>query len=390
MTLGIAWRLVVQEPGGERRTVRLDDEASTVVGRAPGETGRVLVLADPYASKRHLVLRSSASGLVGEDLGSSNGVLCNGRKITQASPLEAGDLLRVGRTDLRVECEVTAGSSGISLGPTIDGRYHVERELSRSELATVYRVRSRDGGLLRALKLVELEQEAAALHLQREIRLLRRLSHPHLVRIEDAGEEDKRVWLATGWIAGGTLYERVSRQGPLGEAEVRILASQLLGALGAAHAIGVIHRDVKPDNVLLDARQDGPWAVLADFGLAAPTSSDTPSRFTTTGSAKGTPRYMAPEQLRDAKRAGGAADQYGLAATLYHALCGEWHLRSTGRGFWVDVLEAPVVPLQERRSDVTAAFARWLERALARDAAQRYASIGVMQRALGNAVAGAG
>lgn len=379
----VTWRLSITEPGAVTRSEPLAEGAPTVVGRSPGAQEPGLVLADPFASKRHATLRPVGEAVEVLDLGSSNGVLLNGHRIQASALARVGDVVQVGRTRLLLERDGPR-SPGLeaALPAALADRYVVEQALSENETASVYRVTEGPRGRRLALKVVRSADATAATHLQREIRLLRRLAHPHLVAIVDGGEVDGCVWLATDWVVGGSLEERVRTAGPLSEAEARAVADQLLDALGIAHALGVVHRDLKPANVFVDSARAWPFVVLGDFGLAAPASTDTPSRLTTTGSMKGTPRYMAPEQLRDAKRAGPAADQFGLAATLYHALTGAWHLTESGRGAWLDLLDSKVVPLRERRDDLSAGFSSWLERALAREVSARYPSVAAMRRAL--------
>ncbi len=378
----MGWRLTITEPGAGPRQEPLEEGVARVLGRAPGADEPGLVLADPYASKRHASLKPVGEAVEVLDLGSSNGVLLNGHRLESRALARAGDQLQVGRTRLVLEREAPAPQGpDARLPAALAARFRVEEALSENETATVFRVRDGEQGPRLALKLVR-SADAAASHLQREIRLLRRLSHPHLVSIVEGGEADGCVWLATSWVEGGSLEERVRGTGVLSEAEGRVVADQLLDALGSAHALGVVHRDVKPANVLLDAARPWPYAVLGDFGLAAPASVETPSRLTTTGSMKGTPRYMAPEQLRDAKRAGPAADQFGLAATLYHAVTGAWHLVETGRGVWLDLIEGRVVPPRQRRPDLSEGFSRWLERALSREPSARYPSVAGMRKAL--------
>lgn len=160
------------------------------------------------------------------------------------------------------------------------------------------------------------ELAVARARIRREAEVLRRLSHPGIVRLLDVLDDGDDLVLVMPYLPGGSLADRVARHGPLPADEVASLARQLLDALAAAHRAGVVHRDVKPANVLFDA--DG-WPHLADFGVAA--TGDTTAGLTAHGWVVGTPEFMAPEQARG-ERPGPAADVFSLGATLVHATTG--------------------------------------------------------------------
>lgn len=381
----MAWRVRIQEPDLAAREEDLAPDGPTVVGRAPDPSERGLPVRDLYASKRHAVLRPHDDLVDVSDLGSSNGVHLNGFRIGTNVAARPGDVVRVGRTTLCLTWLPPAApeaASGLSLPAGLASRFVPLARLTQHATGTVLKAQRADGSACVALKLVRAEGSSAGQHLARELRILRRLDHPNVVRLLEGGETDGHAWLATEWIEGRTLTEHVRQVGPMAEGEVVTLGGQLSGALGAAHRLGVIHRDVKPDNVMLDGRKPWPCAVLVDFGLAAPLSASTASRLTTTGAVKGTPLYMAPEQLRDSKHAGPAADQFGLAATLYFALTRAWHVKETGRGVWMDLLESVPVPLADRRRDLSPALVRALDRALLAQPERRHPSVEALQRAL--------
>ena len=202
-----------------------------------------------------------------------------------------------------------------SLGP-----YEVLEELGRGASGAVLRGRDPRDGREVALKLLlePLEGEGRQ-RILRELTLLRALDHRGIVRVLDHGLDGAgRPWLALELVSGGSLEDRVRTRGPLPDAAVRALGAELGEALAHAHARGLVHRDLKPGNVLLEA--DG-RARLADFGLARRQGPVDATRLTETGAILGTPAYMAPEQARDA-RVGPAADVWALGATLYFALTG--------------------------------------------------------------------
>ena len=199
------------------------------------------------------------------------------------------------------------------------GPWELGEELGRGAMGVVFRARHGGTGREAALKLLlgalDVDEQR---RFQREVHMLAGLDHPGVVRLLDHGVDERgRPWLAMELVSGGSLESRVTRGGPLPPGEVLALGRALAGALAHAHGRDLVHRDVKPGNVLLDPAGR---PRLADFGLGRRTAPDV-SRLTATGTVVGTPLYMAPEQARDA-RVGPAADVYGLGATLYFALTG--------------------------------------------------------------------
>jgi hypothetical protein len=177
------------------------------------------------------------------------------------------------------------------------------------------------GGTSVALKRVAVaggpgELAVARARIRREAEVLRRLSHPGIVRLLDVLDDGGDLVLVMPYLPGGSLADRVARDGPLPAAEVAWLARHLLDALAAAHRAGVVHRDVKPANVLFDATGR---PHLADFGVAS--TGDVTAGLTAHGWVVGTPEFMAPEQARG-ERPGPAADVFSLGATLVHAATG--------------------------------------------------------------------
>ncbi len=255
-------------------------------------------------------------------------------------------------------------------------------ELGRGGMGVVYRVRAAGGGEA-ALKLLLGTDEATFARFERERRLLASLGEAEgFVGLVDAGTSREGAWLVMPFVAGGTLRSRLER-GPLGVEETVSLGLQLATALGKAHERGIVHRDVKPENVLFTASGR---ALLADLGLAkhfdrsAPGGSQSLS-MTRAGSFKGTAGYVAPEQLANAATVGPRADVFALGAVLYECLCG----RPAFRG------DTVVELLAELSSGTREPIRRpgvppWLEevvgRALAVDARDRFADGTSLARAL--------
>jgi formylglycine-generating enzyme required for sulfatase activity len=216
---------------------------------------------------------------------------------------------------------------------------------------------------------------------QREVRALGQLHHPGLVEVLDAGEKDGVPWFAMRRVAGGSLEERLRTRGPLSPAEAIGLGIQLCEALGVAHGRGILHRDLKPDNVL--CTPDGPY-VVTDFGLMKDVASAESVRLSQTGALQGTPGYWAPEQAGgQGQGATFATDVYGVGAVLYAALTGIPPIQGEG------LLEL-VVATQERAPTppsalvaVPAGLERVILRCLEKSSADRFASLEALGKALG-------
>ncbi|MFN8460055.1 MAG: serine/threonine-protein kinase [Anaerolineae bacterium] len=218
------------------------------------------------------------------------------------------------------------------LGQNI-GAYHIESIVGSGGMAVVYRARHPQHGTV-ALKVLFPPPNAGAdllARFEREARTVARLRHPAIVRVLDTGQAEGRAYLAMTLIEGESLADRLARHGALDEADAIDIAWQMADALDYAHRQGVIHRDVKPSNILLTPEGR---AVLTDFGVAL--ALDDPA-LTRTGHTVGTPAYMAPEQAGDGP-VDGRADLSALGVVLYHMVAG----RPPFRGATPQVLHAHV------------------------------------------------
>jgi hypothetical protein len=215
----------------------------------------------------------------------------------------------------------TGDRSGDSREVGATGRYQLEKELGRGAMGVVYR--AFDTVLEREVALKELaqhfsQQSELARRFRQEARLLARLSHPNIVQVYDLVEDRGRLWIAMELVTGGTLSDVMERVGgPLPWGEVAGLGQQIASGLAFAHENGVIHRDVKPINVLL-TQGEAPVAKLTDFGLAKHLES---TAHTQAGTLLGTARYMSPEQAAG-QPTDTRSDIYSLGITLYELLCG--------------------------------------------------------------------
>ncbi|MBL4848169.1 MAG: serine/threonine protein kinase, partial [Planctomycetes bacterium] len=202
------------------------------------------------------------------------------------------------------------------------GGYEVLDELARGGMGVVYRGRDpRNGGLV-AIKLILAGREAGDASLrrfEREAAALSRVRHTNVLAIHGSGFERGAPYLVTDLLTGGTLQERINRQGPLPPTEAAALTAAIARGVALVHANGILHRDLKPENVLL---RPGGEPCLADFGLVSELDPAR-SRLTATGSLLGTPSFMSPEQAKgDWSGLGPHSDVYGLGAILYTALTG--------------------------------------------------------------------
>ncbi len=225
----------------------------------------------------------------------------------------------------------------MSAGQAADGRlppgamvagYRIEARIGRGGMATVYRAHDERLGRTVALKVMvpalAADQEFRARFI-RESRVAAATDHPHIIPVYEAGEGNGLLFIAMRFVRGGDLRWHLSQSGQLAPEVVADIVSQIASALDAAHKRGLVHRDIKPGNLLLDVGSDTgepDHVYLSDFGLSKDSISvGTMTALTSTGQVLGTLDYMAPEQI-EGKPIDGRADQYGLACTAYELLCG--------------------------------------------------------------------
>ncbi|MEO0605603.1 MAG: serine/threonine-protein kinase [Myxococcota bacterium] len=202
-----------------------------------------------------------------------------------------------------------------------EGRYLLHEQLGEGGMAWVYRATDRRLGAARAVKLIRLDEEPRASWRRRfqvEAKAMARVRHPNVVQVFDTGCEIDVDYIVMEYVRGGSLDGRLADQGTLAPAEAVRLLRQVLHGLDAVHGAGIVHRDVKPGNILLDEAGD---ARLTDFGIAM--VDDAAMRRTRAGVGMGSFAYMPPEQRQDASGVTHAADIYAAGATLYRLLTGE-------------------------------------------------------------------
>lgn len=264
-----------------------------------------------------------------------------------------------------------------------EGRYAVEREIGKGGNARIYLARDAAGTEV-ALKILhpELLVSVAADRFLREIRLARQLDHPHIARLLDSGEREWLVYFVMTYEEGPTLREHLARSGPLSVAETIRLAGDLLDALEHAHAHGIVHRDVKPDNVVLATR----GAVLLDFGIARAVAASGSDRLTRSGIAVGTSTYMSPEQITALKEIDHRSDLYSLGAMLFECLAGQPPFTHRNEAVVLQLhLTQPAPDVRTLRPETPPDLAVGIARALLKAPEERWQSAAAMRDALAGA-----
>jgi len=241
-------------------------------------------------------------------------------------------------------------------------------------MATVHLAEERKHKRKVAIKVLKPEFGASvgAERFLREIGIAAQLSHPHIVPLIDSGESDGSLYYVSPYVPGGSLRDRLLRQKKLAIDDALRIAHEVGVALDYAHRNGFVHRDVKPENILFADDH----ALLADFGIAHVRSSAGGETLTLAGLALGTPEYMSPEQASGETDIGIPGDIYGLACVFYEMVAGEPPFKGTSaRATMAKQVTERARPLRTLRPDAPSGFERVLEKALAKDPAQRFETV---------------
>ena len=277
---------------------------------------------------------------------------------------------------------------GLAAGSRVAG-YRVEEPLGTGGMAVVYRARDERLRRLVALKVLDpalAADEEFRWRFTAESRAAAAVDHPNIIPVYEAGQAGRALFIAMRLVTGGDLRGVLAREGPLAPGRMAGLLSPVASALDAAHGAGLVHRDVKPANVLVDTGPGRPEHVyLSDFGISKGAASS--ARLTGTGQFLGTPSYTSPEQVKGLA-VDGRADQYALACVAWQLLTGTVPFqRDQGLAVLLAHLSEPPPPLAALRPGLPAAAGQVLARAMAKDPADRYPSCGGFTDALRDALA---
>jgi serine/threonine protein kinase len=260
------------------------------------------------------------------------------------------------------------------LAEALAGHYVVEREVGAGGMATVYLARDVKHDRQVALKVLRPELSAAlgSERFPREIKFVAQFNHPHILSLYDSGEAQGFLYYVMPFVEGESLRDRLLREKQLPIADAVRILKEVADALAYSHARGVVHRDIKPGNVLLSGRH----AVVTDFGVAkAVTASAARDTMTTVGMAVGTPHYMAPEQAMGQGEIDQRADIYALGILAYEMLTGRTPFSAeTAQGILAAHVMEPPKPIRELRPAIPEPLADVMMRCLAKNPTDRWQS----------------
>jgi serine/threonine protein kinase len=250
--------------------------------------------------------------------------------------------------------------------------YELDAEIGRGGMGVVYRCRDVKLRRFVAIKVLPPDlafRDEVRVRFLREAETAAQLNHPNIVPIFSVDERDGMVWFVMGLVDGESLGARLIREPRPPYVEVKRILREVADALSYAHARGIIHRDIKPDNILLDRLTGRP--IVTDFGIARAIETD--SRLTVTGTAVGTPAYMSPEQAMGEGEIDGRSDLYSLAVVGYQMLAGELPFKASNTpAMLMKHLSDPLRPIRTVRPEVPPALASLIERTLAKKPHQRW------------------
>jgi hypothetical protein len=270
------------------------------------------------------------------------------------------------------------------LAEALGDAYTIEGEVGRGGMGVVYR--ARDERLQRRVAIKVLPPELAFQkdireRFTREAQTAAKLSHPHIVPIHTVGEGQGLVYFVMGYVDGESVAGRIRRRGKLPVDEARRIMGEAADALSAAHALSIIHRDIKPDNILLEGSRGR--VMVTDFGIAKALSSTSGATLTGAGVAIGTPAFMSPEQAAGEREIDGRSDVYSLGVVAFQMLTGELPFNApTVAGILMKQITEPAPDLRARRPDVPEDLALAVSRCLEKDPENRWPSADSLRRAL--------
>jgi len=412
-----------------------DQHDTFLIGRS--ENAHLYLPEDRFFSRHHCLLEIAPPRCFLRDLGSTNGTFVNGERVQEVF-LKSGDRIQGGQTILEVDVqaepkpavgeaptlmrplELTVECANCGRRETVEGSatsdrmtficedcreelkrkpqpvpgYQMIKMLGRGGMGCVMLARSEKNGEAVAIKTLLPEvaiTDQALRRFMREIEVAAALDHPNIVRFLESGTHNGAVYLVTEYVEGSDAARLADSQGgrlPYKEA-IHVIA-QALDALAYAHGKGYIHRDIKESNILLKGTAPNYTAKLTDFGLAKSFTNTGMSGITMAGDMAGTFAYMPPEQIKDFRNVKPTSDIYALGMTAYSLLAGDTALDvGSGNDMAATVraiFDGQIVPLRQRVPDVPERVAEVIERALAKDPANRWQTAAAMRTALMHAV----
>ena len=273
---------------------------------------------------------------------------------------------------------------GTHVAKVLSANYELESEIGRGGMGIVYC--ARDKRLKREIAVKVLPPELSfradiRQRFLREAETAAQLNHPNIVPIYTVEERDNLVYFVMAYIKGDNLGQRLQQHGPIPPVEVRRILREVADALAYAHHRNVIHRDIKPDNIIID--EETGRAMVTDFGIARALTDSGDSRLTATGMAIGTPAYMSPEQSAGDSAIDGRSDLYSLGVVGYQMLCGQPPFVATNTpSMLVKHLSEKPIPVDERWPDLPPDLSRAVMMCLEKDPADRFPSAAAFAVAL--------
>ncbi len=270
------------------------------------------------------------------------------------------------------------------LNAALEGRYRIERELGEGGMATVYLAKDLKHNRHVALKVLkpELAAVVGGERFLAEIETTANLQHPHILALFDSGEADSFVFYVMPYVEGESLRDKLDREKQLGVSDAVAITQKVAGALDYAHGNGVVHRDIKPGNILLSEQGE---PLVADFGIALAVAQAGAGRITETGLSLGTPHYMSPEQATGDRDVDPRSDVFALACVLYEMLAGEPPFSApTAQAVLVRILTTEAPAITAVRRTVPPHVAAALVKSLEKLPADRFTSAAEFGAALGD------
>ena len=412
------------------RVFTFDQHDTFLIGRS--ESAQFCLPHDKYFSRHHCLLEIAPPQCFLRDLGSTNGTLVNGQKVDSVY-LKSGDKITGGETVIEVKvtsdvspnpspypsptpsiitiqclnCGVLASAEAsrpdaklsfvcddcrekLKQNPQPIPNYQMIRILGQGGMGSVMLARSLKDGRAVAIKTLLPEvavSEQSMKRFMREIEVAASLQHPHIVSYIEHGTHNGMIYLVSEYVGGMDASKLAKhRGGKLHYMEVAKIIEQTLSALDFAHKLGFVHRDIKEQNILVDGAYPNYVSKLTDFGLAKSFKQTGMSGVTMVGDVAGTIAYMPPEQIRDFKEVQPPSDIYAMGMTAYTLLTGRHALDISPKAGIAEtvkaIFEKPIVSLIIHNQEIPQQMSYVIERAMAKEPNQRWATCGEMREAL--------